>query len=129
MTNIVTTVKSVKSNHVRFSDTSEKDLTENLREVRETVHVAQGFPFISSEKVNGEDNVLFETSSPMNIAFGASKLDGDIGMDMNVLDISANNSNVVGVVDEGAEPPDGGEGGDRGKDKNSKSSQGGRRAG
>ncbi|XP_053408964.1 acyl-CoA-binding domain-containing protein 5-like isoform X2 [Mercenaria mercenaria] len=120
----VVPVKSLKSNHVRFSDTNGNDSPH--REINETIHVAQGFPFIASNNVNGEEDILCETSSPLNTAVSASKFSGDLSTDISVSNASNNNSNVVGVVDEGEDPPDGG---DKGQQRNQKPSQSGRRSG
>ncbi|XP_060578829.1 acyl-CoA-binding domain-containing protein 5-like [Ruditapes philippinarum] len=113
--------KSAKVSKVRFTDTNGVGSSYS-----ETVHVAQGFPFISSNNMNGEEDILLETSKPLSSAGRANKQNGDLSTDISVLNVSANNSNVVGVVDEGEEPP---EGGDKGQQKNSKSSQGSRRSG
>ena len=117
-----TAAKSTKANKVRFTDTNGIDTPP-----RETVHVAQGFPFISSNNMTDEADILMETNNPLSSTVRASKYNSDLSTDISVLNMTANNSNVVSVVDEGEEPP---EGGDRGQQRTTKStSQSSRRAG
>lgn len=98
----------------------------------ENIHVAQGFPFISSGSVEGEETVTMETASVLNSVDSvvpSGKLKGNYSMKLVEANTTGNNSNVVDVVDEGDEPPDDKGKGNRGAEKDQKTGQGARRSG